>query len=412
MSVGAIGGVGEGRAPAAGAVAGTSFDVVIVGGAVIGSAAAFFLAEAMRERLSILVLEADPSYASCATTRSLASIRHQFSTPGNVRMSMFGTRFLRQAGERLAVDGLPPLIGFVEQGYLFLATAAGWPVLERNHAVQRAEGAEVALLGAEALAARFPWLATHDLAGGSLGLAGEGWLDAHGLMHGFLRKARSLGVQVRAARAVALERAGSRITAVRLADGSRVACGHVINAAGTGAAALARTAGIELPVQARKRCVFHFTSPERAPGCPLVIDPSGLYFRPEGKGFLCGIAPPEHEDPQCHDFDVPPGWFEERLWPLLAQRVPGFEAARVASSWAGHYDVNVLDHNVILGAHPDIGNLLFANGFSGHGLQQSPAVGRALAELVLHGEYRSLDLTAFGWERVLRNQPLLELNVV
>lgn len=389
-----------------------SFDVVIVGGAVVGSAAAFFLAEALPTGARVLVLEADPSYASCATTRSLASIRHQFSTPENVRMSMFGTEFLRQAGARLAVDGVAPLIGFVEGGYLFLATEAGWGTLEHNHAVQRAEGAQVALLARQPLAERFPWLSVDDLAGGSLGLAGEGWLDAHGLMHGFLRKARALGVEVRTGRATELCRDSARVRAVRLEDGSEVACGTVINAAGTGAAELARTAGIELPVQARKRCVFLFRSPEPAPGCPLVIDPTGLYFRPEGQGFLCGIAPPEAEDPESHDFDVQAGWFEERLWPLLARRVPGFEAARLVSSWAGHYDVNTLDHNVILGAHPEVDNLLFANGFSGHGLQQSPAIGRALMELVVHGSFRSLDLGALGWRRVLEGRPLRELNVV
>ncbi len=389
-----------------------SFDVVIVGGGVVGSAAAFFLAEALPKSARLLVLEADPSYAFCATTRSLASIRHQFSTPENVRLSMFGTEFLRQAGARLEVEGEAPLVAFVEAGYLFLATEAGWPILQRNHSVQRAEGAEVALLGREALAARFAWLATDDLAGGSLGLAGEGWLDAHGLMHGFQRKARALGAQFRTGRALALKREGSRVGGVQLADGSTIGCGLVINAAGTGAAALARTAGIELPVQARKRCVFHFRSPELAPGCPLVIDPSGLYFRPEGAGFLCGIAPPESEDPECNDFEVPPDWFEERLWPTLARRVPGFEAARLLSCWAGHYDVNVLDHNVILGAHPEVDNLLFANGFSGHGLQQSPAIGRALMELVVHSGFRTLDLGAFGWQRVLLNRPLRELNVV
>jgi FAD-dependent oxidoreductase domain-containing protein 1 len=395
------------------AAAGESFDVVIVGGAVIGCAAAFFIAEAAASsRLRVLVLEADASYSNCATTRSLASIRHQFSTPENVRMSMFGTQFLREAPERLQVQGVAPLIGFVEAGYLFLATEAGWPVLEANHAVQRAEGALVALLRREALAARFPWLAVGDLAGGSLGLAGEGWLDAHGLMHGFQRKARSLGVAFRSARVERLVRRSARIDAVELATGERIGCGIVINAAGTGAAALARTARVALPVQSRKRIVVHFKSPAATPNAPLVIDPNGLYFRPEGQGFLCGIAPPEHEDPECFDFDVPPSWFEQQLWPGLAARVPGFEAARVLSAWAGHYDVNVLDHNVILGAHPELDNLLFANGFSGHGLQQSPAIGRALAELVLHGGYRSLDLSAFGWRRVLENRPLKELNVV
>jgi len=217
---------------------------------------------------------------------------------------------------------------------------------------------------------------------------------------------------VRAGRVIALCREGARIRAVRLADGGEIACGTVINAAGTGAAALARTAGIALPVQARKRCVFHFGSPAQLPGCPLVIDPSGMYFRPEGNGFLCGIAPPEHEDPECIDFEVPLDWWEERLWPALARRVPGFEAARLVSSWAGHYDVNVLDHNVILGAHPEVENLLFANGFSGHGLQQSPAIGRALMELVVHGGFRSLDLGAFGWARVIEGRGVREVNVV
>jgi glycine/D-amino acid oxidase-like deaminating enzyme len=389
-----------------------SFDVIIVGGAVTGSAAAYFLAQQAGFGGSVLVIERDPSYTDCATTRSVASLRHQFSTPGNVRMSMFGTRFLREVDTHLAVDGDVPAVAWRESGYLFLATPAGLPVLQANHRVQRAEGADVALLDAQALAARFPWLATGDLAAGSLGLTGEGWLDAHALMHGFKRKAVSLGAAYRQGDVIALERSGRRIGAVHLADGTRLACAHVINAAGNGARALARSAGIELPVQSRKRCVFHFTSPAVLPRCPLVIDPAGLYFRPEGAGFLCGIAPDEADDPECFDFEVPPRLFEDTLWPMLAARVPGFEAARLQSAWAGHYDVNTLDHNVILGAHPEVDNLWFANGFSGHGLQQAPAVGRALSELVAFGGFRTLDLSDFGWARVLERRPLRELNVV
>ncbi len=377
----------------------------------VGSAAAYFLA-LQAPGLRVVVLEQDPSYTLCATTRSVASIRHQFSTPENIRMSMFGSQFLRGAAQTLAVDGVGPALGFHEGGYLFLATQAGVPVLRHNHAVQHAEGAQVSWLTAEALALRFPWLATNDLAAGTLGEQGEGWLDAHALLHGFRRKAVSLGVRFRHAQAVGLHRSGARITAVQLADGPPLRCGHVINAAGTGAATLARTAGIRLHVQARKRCVFHFSSPQRLPNCPLVIDPSGLYFRPEGQGFLCGLAPAEHEDPECHDFNVPLHWWEERLWPALAQRVAGFEAARLLSAWAGHYDVHLLDHNMILGSHPDIQNLLFANGFSGHGVQHAPAVGRALAELVLHSAYQTLDLSALGWHRVLAERPLRERNVV
>jgi FAD-dependent oxidoreductase domain-containing protein 1 len=387
-------------------------DVIIIGGAAVGSAAAFFLASSPGFKGRVLVLEQDLGFEFCATARSAASIRHQFSTPGNIAMSRFGTEFLRRLPEHLSVDGVAPDVGFHEGGYLFLATAAGEAVLRENHATQRQMGADVALLDPRELDRRFPWLHTADLAGGSLGLSGEGWFDAWALMQAFRRKAQSLGVQYRQARVVSLQRDGRRITAVGLADGTSLACGTVINAAGTGATALARSAGLELPVQARKRCVFYVTSPARLPHCPLVIDPSGAYFRPEGAGFICGIAPEAIDDPESHDFEVQHELFDGVLWPLLAARVPGFEALRVQRSWAGHYDMNTLDANVILGAHPAVDNLLFANGFSGHGLQQSPAIGRALAELVTDGRFATLDLEAFGWQRVLEGRPLVERNVV
>ncbi len=387
-------------------------DVVIVGGAAVGSAAAYFLSAHPGFTGSVLVLEPDPSYVWCATTRSLASVRHQFSTPGNIRMSQFATDFIRGIAEHLAVDGAAPDVGFREAGYLFLAGRQGLATLQANHAVQKACGVDVALLVPDALAQRFPWLQVDDVAGASLGLSGEGWLDAHSLMHAFRRKAVDQGVVYRATRATGLQRVGSTVTALTLSDGSRVACGTVINAAGTGAAALARSAGIDLPVQSRKRCVFHFHSPQQAPNCPLVIDTHGVYFRPEGSGFLCGVALPEEQDPECFDFEVQHELFDTVLWPALAHRVPGFEAARVGNAWAGHYDVNTLDHNLILGAHPALDNLLFASGFSGHGLQQSPAVGRALAELVVARRFETLDLSDFGWQRVLDGRPMREINVV
>lgn len=386
-------------------------DVLIVGGAAVGSAAAYFLA-AQGFAGRITVLEQDFSYERCATARSAASIRHQFSTPENIRLSQFGTDFIRGLGEALRVDDEVPDVGFHEGGYLFLATAAGLDYLHANHRTQRALGVDVALLTPAQLAQRFDWLAVDDLAAGSLGLSGEGWLDAWGLMRALRRKAQALGVTYRPARVAQLQRQGRRITGVTLEDGSTLGCGTVINAAGTGATALARSANLVLPVQSRKRCVFYFTSPARVTPCPLVVDPSGAYFRPEGAGFICGISPDEADDPECFDDMVDHALFDQRLWPLLAARVPGFEAARVQRSWAGHYDVNTLDHNVILGPHPEVENLLFANGFSGHGLQHSPGVGRALAEWVLHGGYRTLDLSALGWARVLDQRPLREINVV
>lgn len=389
------------------------YDVVIVGGAVVGSATAYFLAADPAFGGRVLVVERDLGYARSATARSVASIRHQFSTPENIRMSMYGTEFVRRAADLLALPGeAPPDLGFHEGGYLFLAGAAGAAALAGNVALQQREGAQVVLLDRDALARRFAWLRCDDLAAAALGTAGEGWLDAHALMVALRRKAQSLGVQVLEGEAVALRREGGRVTGVRLADGSAIGAGCVVNAAGTGAAALAATAGIALQVQPRKRCVFFFRTPNAVAPCPLVVDPSGMYFRPEGQGFLCGIAPPAHADPPSSDLDVDHALFDDVLWPLLAARVPGFEALKLVSAWAGHYDVHLLDHNPVIGAHPQLDGMLFANGFSGHGLQHAPAVGRALAELIVHGRYRTLDLSRLGWQRVLDGTPLAEANVV
>ncbi|MEY4072748.1 MAG: hypothetical protein RJA29_105 [Pseudomonadota bacterium] len=387
-------------------------DVLIVGGAAVGSATAYFLASQPSFKGSILVVEQDPTYARSATALSAASIRHQFSTPENIRLSQFGSSFLKSVGEHLSVDGEAPAIGFKERGYLFLATAQGLGILQSNHLTQCAENVDVSLLTPAQLQSRFPWLNVDDLSAGSLGNTGEGWLDAYALMQGFRRKALSLGVQYCQARVEALSRQGRLVTSARLSTGELVTCGTVINAAGTGATALAQSAGIELPVQARKRSIFYFTSSARLPTCPMVIDPTGAYFRPEGEGYLCGIAPSPEQDTACHDFEVQHSLFEEVLWPILAARVPGFEALRLQRSWAGHYDMNLLDHNAIVGAHPDVDNFLFANGFSGHGLQQSPAIGRALSELVTFGEFRTLQLGALGWARVIEGRPLREINVV
>ena len=389
------------------------FDVVIAGGAAIGSAAAYFLtAHPAFRGCSVLVLEPDPTYSQCATTRSVASIRHQFSTAGNIRMSQFGTGFVRSAAQLLAVDGQVPDLGFREAGYLFLASVSGLAQLRHNHEVQRSCGADVAWLDAAQLQARFPWLSTDDIAGAVLGLSGEGWIDAHSLLAALRRRAIAQGAIYQVRRAVGLTRSGSKIVSVGLDDGSSVACATVINAAGVGATRLALSAGIDLPVEPRKRSVFFFRTPAALPDCPLVIDPSGVYFRPEGDGFLAGVAPPAHEDLPSTDFDVQHHLFESHIWPTLAQRVPGLAALRLGSAWAGHYDMNTFDHNLVIGAHPEVDNLLFANGLSGHGLQQAPAIGRALAELTVSARFETLDLSEFGWERILAGRPLRELNVV
>jgi FAD-dependent oxidoreductase domain-containing protein 1 len=387
-------------------------DVVIVGGAVIGSAAAYFLSAETAFGGSIVVVEQDLSYAKCATMLSAASIRQQFSTPENIRISQFGVEFMKNLPQRLSVDDYMPDIGFQERGYLFLATDRGKGELALNHRVQRSNGANVQLLTIDDLSRLFPWLNTRDLSAGSLGLSGEGWFDASSLLQSFKRKAIANGVKYRQAVAIAVERSGRMVRNVLLSDGATLNCGVLINAAGTGARALAHLAGIELPVESRKRCVFYFHSPLSISDSPLVIDPTGAYFRPEGNGYISGVAPSADSDPECYDFDVQYELFDDVLWPVLAARVPGFESLRLMRAWAGHYDMNLFDHNVILGAHPEIDNLLFANGFSGHGVQQAPAIGRALSELVTFNGFRTLDLSALGWRRLISKQALVETTVV
>jgi glycine/D-amino acid oxidase-like deaminating enzyme len=172
-------------------------------------------------------------------------------------------------------------------------------------------------------------------------------------------------------------------------------------------------AGIELPVRPRKRNVYHLAAPVSLGAAPLTIDPSGVYFRPEGPNFIAGFSPRSGDlDPDTLDLVVDRAAFDSTVWPALAHRVPAFDQLRLLDAWAGHYEVNTVDHNAIVGPHPDISNLLFANGFSGHGLQQAPAVGRGLAEWIAAGRYETLDLAPLGFARIDRGEPILELNVV
>ncbi|NBS59002.1 MAG: FAD-binding oxidoreductase [Betaproteobacteria bacterium] len=386
--------------------------VAIIGGGAIGSAVACFLLQDPAFAGEVTVIERDPTYARASSALSASSIRQQFSTAINIEIGQFGIEFLRGVGERLAVGGERPEIGLVEGGYLFLASAAGRATLEENHRIQKTLGADVALLDPAGLRARFPWISTEGIAAGSLGLSGEGWFDGYSLLQAYRRKARSLGATYIAAEARGFGRDGARISAVRLADGSTVPCDIAVNAAGPWAREPAAWLGIDLPVRARRRSVFVFTCPTPVEGAPLLIDPSGVYFRPEGRGFICGTSPDPARDPDDLPLDPEHELFEEVIWPVLARRVPAFEALRQTSAWAGYYELNTFDYNGIVGSHPQVPNLIFANGFSGHGLQQSPAVGRGVAELIAHGGYRTLDLSPLAFERIAANRPLLEKNVV
>ena len=389
-------------------------DLVIVGGAIIGSSVATFLAMRPDWAGRIVVVERDPTYRTASTTLSAASIRLQFSTPLNIEISRFGVKLIKELDRWLGIDGAPPQeIDFIEGGYLFLATSSGQSILQANHAIHREHGLQVALLDPDQLRDRFPWLEVDGLAAGSLGLADEGWFDAYALLQAFRRKARSLGVEYVASTVEAVERDGATLLGVRLADGRRIASERVVNAAGPRAAEVAAMAGLDLPVHPRKRNVYHFDCRERLGPTPLVIAPSGVYFRPEGESWIAGYSPRAGEpDPDTLDLEVDRSLFDDFIWPELAAVVPAFESVRLLDAWAGHYEVNTVDHNAVIGPHPELPGFLFANGFSGHGLQQAPAVGRGLAELIASGRYETLDLSPLGYERITRNQPMRELSVL
>ena len=377
-------------------------DVVVIGGGAIGGAVAAFLLDDAAFDGSVTVVERDPAFRQASSALSAASIRQQFSTPENIRMSRFSFGWLRDT-----VD-----VGLHEAGYLYLATPRGAEALERNHEVQRAEGADVVLVTPEELAARYPWLSTDGVALASLGRSGEGWFDGYALLQAMRARARDGGARLVTGEVTGMTLERDRIASVALGDGTTIPCGTVVNAAGPWARSVAAMAGVDLPVEARRRSVFVFDVGSAPADCPLVIDTSGAWFRPEGGSFIAGIAPLPDEDVADLPLVVDHDQFEARLWPALAARVPAFDALRVTNAWAGYYEVDTFDHNAIIGAHPAIPNLLFANGFSGHGIQQAPAVGRAVAELIIHGRYRTLDLSIFGYDRIAAGRRVVERNVI
>ncbi|TIR66575.1 MAG: FAD-binding oxidoreductase, partial [Mesorhizobium sp.] len=374
------------------------YDIVIIGGAIVGSSVAYYLREEGFTG-SIALIERDPQFSQAATTLSLASIRQQFSIPENIRLSQFTLKLFRRLKETFGADAD---IGFREGGYLILAGEAGLPILKANHEAQIAEGADIVLEDAGQLARRFSWLSTEGISAGAYGRGGEGWFDAHALLMLFRKALRERRIDFITASVTGIAREGSRVTGVALDNGETLEAGIIVNAAGPNAGKVAALAGLALPVEPRKRNVFVFEAREKYADMPLLVDPSGIYVRPEGSVYLTGGAEPEEGDhaPDPNDFEVEWPLFEDVIWPTLATRVPAFEAIKPTRAWVGHYDYNTLDQNAVIGPHPEVENFLFANGFSGHGLQQAPAVGKALSELIVHGGYRTIDCTAFGYERV------------
>ena len=379
--------------------------VVIVGGAIIGSFCAWFL---RRHGYSgpITVVEKDPSYRYSSTALSAASIRTQFGTAINIQMSLFSASFFRAVTSHLGSDAD---IGFTENGYLILAGPDVVADRLRGVAMQRAEGADVVALTPDEVGRRFPYLDVSGVGIGTFGQSGEGWFDAWSLLSNVRRAARAADVTYAAAEATGFDLQGGRVTGVRLSTGQVLPCDWCVLAAGAASGRLASLMDIDLPVSPRKRTAFHFKAPVERKGFPMLFDSSGIWIRPEGEGFIGGIQPPPERDGDATgDFEPDHDLLEDPYWPSLAARIPAMENLRLERAWAGHYEVNALDHNGVVGPHHDLQNLVFATGFSGHGVMHSPPIGRGVAEWITSGAFRTLDLSPLGWARIRDHKPLHE----
>lgn len=390
-----------------------SYDVVCVGGALMGSSSAYSLSENPDFDGSILVVEGDPTYESAMTTRAQNSIREQFSNTVNIRISQFGMDFIENFQHNVSVDGQSPAINFRGTGYLFIAKDdAHLTRLASQIDVQHGEGAHTRMLTPGQVKDEFPYMNVDTIVGARVGSTREGSFDGWALMQGFRQRAVSNGVQYLNDQVVDIDVRDGKAQSVRLASGRSVSCGHVVNSSGTRAKLTADMVGLPVPIEPRARTSFVFDCrTEIEHNVPLTVLPEGVHFRREQKHYMTGTAPILDRAVDYDDLDIRHDEFEDQIWPAVAEYVPAFDRISVVTSWGGQYAFNTLDHNLIIGSGVKVPNFYFANGFSGHGMQQSPAVGRGISELITYGEYRTLDMSALGYERVLTNTPFLE-NVV
>jgi FAD-dependent oxidoreductase domain-containing protein 1 len=359
----------------------TTFDVAIIGGGVTGCAAAYFLKDADVAR--VCVIEPDPTYAKASTPVATGGCRRLFALPENIRMSQFSIEFFKDFGRHVAVDGQAPDVQWKEGGYLFVVGAGHEKVLEANYRVQQGLGVNVELMDRARIAARYPWMRSDDLALGVLSPE-DGWLDPNSVLQGFRKKAEALGAVFLRDRVVDVYTSGRRVADLELASGARVRGDRVVNAAGCWAASIAKLVGMDLPVNPMRRFEHYVELARELPAMPLIKDPDRLVIRPEGQGYSVGLV--RSDEPRGFNLEIDPGYFQDVVWPACASRIPGFDQLRLRREWAGLYDECELDGNMILGNWPRrLDNFYVACGFSGHGLMHAPAVGRALAELIVEG---------------------------
>ena len=387
----------------------TIYDILIIGGGIMGNATAYSLLKA-DNRLKVAVIEKDPSYARASTTLSMSNARIQFNLKQNIQISQYAFEILERFERDMAVGDRRPRITYKREGNLFVVDEQGLEAATSAMQLQKRLGCNVMWQNPEEIRARYPLYPMEGYIGGTFGPQ-DGHFDAYAVLMGYKAKALSMGARYIEDEAVQIRMTNNHVTGVQLASANALDAGTIINCAGAWAARIAETAGVSLPVEPVKRQVFVLDTtvkPERP--LPLTILPSGLYFRTETGGHIL-LGKSMEEDPVGFDFTWDEKRFYDILWPELAEFVPAFDTLKLIRGWAGLYAVNRMDGNAILGEWPGIKGLFLANGFSGHGLQQAPAVGRYLSE-VITGQNPVLDLSAFSPRRILEKRPLTETGLV
>ncbi|MFT6023802.1 MAG: glycine/D-amino acid oxidase-like deaminating enzyme [Ascidiaceihabitans sp.] len=394
----------------------TSYDVVIVGGAMLGSSVAWFTASNPDFDGKILVVEKDPTYEFTSTVHTNSCMRQQFSNEVNIRVSQFAAEFVKNFRDFMGGDDRVPQPALQSFGYMYLADNAEFAqTLKDSQKIQESLGAGTKYMPRDEIARDYPFYHLDDIVGANHNLIDEGYFDGNTLFDWWKRSAREHGVEYLTNEVVAMTKSanGAKIESVTLASGEIIACGTVVNCSGPRGARTAKMAGIDIPVEPRKRYTFIFDAAEPLDrDLPLTIDPSGVHMRSEGSYYLAGCPPDDDPAVDFDDFVQDHSIWEEKVWPIIATRVPAFERVKLINAWAGHYAFNTLDQNAIIGPHTNVSNFLFANGFSGHGFQQSPAMGRGISEHIIYGEYRALDLSPFGYGRIERGEKFVEKAVI
>jgi sarcosine oxidase, subunit beta len=378
-------------------------DVVVVGGGVVGASAAYHLAAAGVEH--VVLLERADAVATGSTGACAGGFRHQFSSRINIELSLASVPMILGFTQE---HGLP--LDVVQDGYLFLVRSEhDWNEFRAGAELQRSLGIDTQLLAPDEAAGIAPGIAIDDVVGATY-CSDDGIADPSGLTQGYATLARRAGADLRlGVEAVAIETDGDAVTALRTVEGS-ITTPAVVNAAGPWAGTLAATAGVPLPLEPIPRMVVT-TGP--FPGAPvrrtLVIDAATTYyFHKEGDGVLTGMG--GRDERPSFSTSVDHRFIEEELLPTAIRVFPPIEHAGLARMWAGLYEMTP-DRHPIIGESP-VRGLFLANGFSGHGFQHAPVVGKLIAELIVEGKARTVDISSLGLDRFERGDLVVEGRVV